>query len=122
MIRRDWFKRHLEMIAQALGVALGLKEKGEIQAAIASIETSIKEAFGISGKLAIGLPLHEFIKFACRGEEPPPELLAMLEKTFNEWAELLTAVGRVGEATLARTRAQEVVKMRTSSKTGPIDT
>lgn len=114
MIRRDWFKRHLEMIAQALGVALGLKEKGEVQAAIASIEASIQEAFGMSAKLALGLPLHEFIKFACRGEAPPPELLALLEKTFLEWAELLTAAGRTGEAALARARAQEVVLMRES--------
>lgn len=106
MIRRDWFKRQVEILAQALGVVLGLKQKGDIQASVAAIETAIQQAFGLSGKLALALPLEELISFACRGVKPSAELLSGLAKLFSEWADLLEASGSADQATLARERAK----------------
>ena len=94
MIRRDLFKRHVEILAQALGSVLGLKSKGEIQAAVAALEAAIHKACGMSAKLALGLPLEEFISLACRGEEPSSELLSALARLFREWAGLLETQGR----------------------------
>ena len=61
MIKRDWFKRQIEILAQALGIVLGLKQKGDIQGSIAEIETAIQKAFGMSGKLALGFGIDEFL-------------------------------------------------------------
>lgn len=125
MIRRDWFKRQVEILAQALGVVLGLKQKGDIQASVAAIETAIQQAFGLSGKLALGLPLEELLAFACRGVKPSSELLSGLAKLFGEWAELLDAQGSADQAALARERAQALIEraaaagMSARSKSGP---
>lgn len=117
MIRRDWFKHHVDIMAQALGSVLGLKNKGEIQAATATLEAAIHKAFGMSGKLAIGLPLEEFISLACRGEEPSSEFLSALAKLFREWAGLLETQGRPAEAASALARAQALFQLA-ESKTG----
>ncbi|MBI5883726.1 MAG: hypothetical protein HZB91_11555 [Elusimicrobia bacterium] len=111
MIHRDWFKRHLEILTQALGAVLGLKAKGDIQAAAAAIETAIQKAFGMSGKLALGLQFGDFISLACKGEEPSAELLSAMSKLFQEWAELLEAQGRTAEASLSRTRGQAILEL-----------
>ncbi|MBI5630617.1 MAG: hypothetical protein HY921_07020 [Elusimicrobia bacterium] len=110
-IRRDWFKRQVEILAQALGSALGLKQKGETQASIAALEGALQSAFGVSGKLALGLSLQDFISLACRGEEPSAELLAALSRLFSQWAALLEAQGRSSEASAARSRAQVLLEM-----------
>ena len=111
MIQRDWFEQHIEILAQAIGAALGLKEKGEIQASIAGIETAVQKIFGMSPKLALNLPLNDFIKLTCRGEEPSPKLLSTLAKLFQEWADLLKAAGRDQDAELARIRAREAAQL-----------
>ena len=114
MIRRDWFKRHVEIMAQALGAVLGLKSKGDIQAAAAAIEAAIPKAFGMGGKLALGLPIEEFITLACRGEEPSAEFLSASAKLFREWAGLLETPGRATEAAAALARAQALLQLAES--------
>jgi hypothetical protein len=106
MIRRDWFKRQIDIVVQALGLVLGLKQKGEIQASIGALEAAVLKAFGMSGPLALGLPLDEFISLACRGESPSPELLSALADFFREWGGLLAAQGRGAEAAAAADRAE----------------
>lgn len=115
MIQRDWFKRHLEILAQALGSVLGLKGKGEVQAAAAAIEAAIQKAFGMNGKLALGLRLEDFLSLACRGEEPSPELLSAMARLFNEWAGLLETQGRRAEAALSLARGQTLLHLSESS-------
>jgi hypothetical protein len=117
MIRRDWFKRHVEILAQALGVALGLKKKGEATAAVAVIEAAVRSTFGLSGTLALGLSLKEFLSLACRGEKPSPELLSTLAELFREWAGLLEKEGRAAEAASALGRAVELSQLA-GTKTG----
>lgn len=116
MIRRDWLKRQVEILAQALGSVLGLKRKGEIQAALAAIETSVQRTCGMSGQLALALPLEEFIKLACRGEDPSPELLSAMADIFREWASLLNTQERRAEAASALARAQELVELAESRR------
>lgn len=106
-IRRDWIKRQVETLAQALGAALGLKAKGEVQAAVESLESAIKKSFGSDARFLLGLPFEQFLFFACRGETPSAEELAELARVFDEFAALLTAAGRAGEADLARRRAED---------------
>ena len=106
-IRREWFKRQIDVLARALASALGFKKKGETQAAQTSIETALRDAFGMDPRLALGMPLDQFIEFACRGEAPAPELLTHMADLFREWAELLSAAGREGDAALARQRLEE---------------
>ncbi|MBI5242808.1 MAG: hypothetical protein HY922_03870 [Elusimicrobia bacterium] len=114
MIRSDWFKRHIEIIVQALAAVLGLKRQGEIQTAIATLEEAVRKAFGMSGQLALGLPLQEFISLSCRGEEPSAEFLSTLAKLFLEWADLLEKQGRADEAALALSRGQELLQLAES--------
>jgi len=83
MIRRDWYKRHLEIMAQAIGNILGLRKKGDLQAATQAAEKAMRDAFGMDGKLALGLPLDQVLFFACRGEKASPELLASLADLFD---------------------------------------
>ena len=106
-IRREWFKRQIDVLAQALAAALGFKRKGQAQAAQTSIETALRDAFGMDPRLALGMPLDQFIELACRGEAPAPELLSHLADLFGEWAELLSAAGRNGDAAMARQRLEE---------------
>ncbi|MBI4345822.1 MAG: hypothetical protein HY553_03140 [Elusimicrobia bacterium] len=108
MIRRDWYKRHVDILAQAIGAALGLKKKGDVQASIAAIEEAVRKTFGTHGKLALMLPLDQFLSLACRGEKPSAELLAELERMFLEWAALLEAAGDPVQAQAARSRARDV--------------
>lgn len=109
MIQRDFFKRHIEILAQAVGTLLGLKEKGEIQGSLAGVEEAVQKAFGMSWKLALGMPFRAFVNLTCRGEEPSPALLAAAAELFEQWAGLLKAEGRVAEAEQALARAQEIV-------------
>lgn len=106
-LQRDWFKSTIDLLVAALGAMLARKKKGEIEAAVAEADGAILKAFGVSGKLALGLTLKDFMMFACRGEEPSPELLQTLSKLFTEWADLLDAAGRTQDAALARARARE---------------
>ena len=115
MIRRDWFKQQIEIMAQALGSALGLKAKGDIQAAIESTEAAFSKVFGMNGRLALGLPLDQFIPLACRGEKPSEEFLAALAKAFSGWADLLKAGGRDVEASVAYKRAEECLSYKGAS-------
>lgn len=107
MIRRDWTKRHIEIMAQAIGAILGLKAKGETQGAIAAAEKAVRDAFGMNGKLALDLPLEQVLFFACRGEKASPELLASLAELFDAWAGALQAHGRDADSVRARKRAAE---------------
>lgn len=107
MIRSDWFKRQVDVLVRALAGALGLKQKGELPAALAALEGSIQQAFGMSGQLALGLPLEDFLSFATRGVAPSPELFKALADLFNEWAVLLRSQGRAAEADLALARSRE---------------
>ena len=111
MIRSDWFKRQLAIVAQALAVVLGLKEKGDIQAAAATLEAAAQKAFGMSGQLALGLPIDEFVSLACRGDAPAPELLTTLADFFREWGGLFEIQGRKAEAAAAADRAQALLKL-----------
>src|SRR5258708_39569618 len=79
MISRDWFASHIEALAMAIAAALGFKAKGEIKEAIASVEGAVPKAFGMNARMALGLPLKDFLALTCRGEEPSAELLAGLE-------------------------------------------
>lgn len=106
MINREWFKRQVEIIAQAVGAVLGLKQKGDIQAAIEQAESTIKKVCGMNAKLALGLDVKDAVSLACRGEEPTPEFLNSLAELFGEWASLLASQGRAVEADAARARAQ----------------
>jgi hypothetical protein len=108
MIRRDWFESQLEAVEQALAAALGLKTKSELDAAAEQVEGSIHKAFGMSPKLALGLPLEEFLSFALRGEKPTAELLAELSRVFAEWAAFLRVQGDAGKAATAQARADEL--------------
>jgi len=108
MIRRDWFKQHVEILAQALGAAVGLRKKGEIPAAVAAVEEAVRKSFGLSGQLALGLPLKDFLSLACRGEKPTAELLSASAELFREWAGLLRTEGREGEAASAFGRVDEL--------------
>jgi hypothetical protein len=110
MLRSDWFERQLEIIVAAVAAALGLKKKGETPAAVARLEADLGKAFGMSPRLALGLPLADFLKLAGRGEAPTPELLNGLADAFACWAELLGDGGRAAEAALARQRAEELRK------------
>lgn len=112
MIKRDWFKRQIEILAQVLAVVLGLKEKGDIQGSIAEIETAVQKAFGMSGKLALGLGAEDFLSLACRGDKPTPELLSTLAGLFQEWGALLEIQGLSADAASARARAQELLDWR----------
>ena len=106
MIKREWFRRQIEIIAQAVGTVLGLKQKGDIQAAIEQAESTIKKVCGMDAKLALGLDVKDVVSLACRDEEPTPEFLSSLAGLFVEWAELLESQGRAAEAGAARERAQ----------------
>lgn len=106
MIRRDWFKAKVEAVAQGLGVVLGLRKKGDILGSAAAMEAVVQEAFGMSGVMALGLPLEQFVFLAFRGEKPSPELLSKVGELFLEWASLLEAQGRSAEAASARARSQ----------------
>jgi hypothetical protein len=108
MIRSDWFKRQVDILVRSLAAALGLKNKGEIPAALSTLEYSIQQAFGMSGQLALGLPLEDFLSFASRNVSPSPELLSTLADLFREWAALLKAQGRTAEADMALARSQEL--------------
>ncbi|HAH08233.1 MAG TPA: hypothetical protein DCM05_17195 [Elusimicrobia bacterium] len=108
MIRSDWFKRQLDVLVAALAAAIGLKQKGDVPGALAALDASIRQAFGMSGQLALGLPLEDFLNFATRGVAPTPELLDALSGLFKEWASLLQAQGRAPEAELALARSQEL--------------
>jgi hypothetical protein len=114
MIRRDWFEERIEILAQALAAALGLKAKGDVQAAIENSEAAFSKAFGMKAGLALGLPLEQFLGFACRGEKPTPEFLAALAKMFSEWAAILKAGGREAEAAMAQQRSQECLVLQTT--------
>ena len=118
MIRRDWLQSMVDVLTQALGAALGLKKKGDIQTAAATMEGSIQKAFGMNPKLALGLPLKEFISLGCRGDKPPAEVLLSLSKVFGEWAGLLQAQGRRGEAAMALVRAEELLQLA-NAKSSP---
>ncbi|MBI5202045.1 MAG: hypothetical protein HY925_10700 [Elusimicrobia bacterium] len=111
MIRRDWYKRHVEILAQAIGNMLGLKQRGETQAAIAAAEKAVREAFGMDGKLALGLSLEQVLFFACRGEKATPELLATLADLFSAWGEALDAAGRSEDARRAAERTIELRRL-----------
>jgi phosphotransferase system HPr-like phosphotransfer protein len=115
MISRDWFASHIEALALAIGAALGFKAKGEIQQALAAVEAGVQKAFGMNARMALGLPLKDFIALTCRGEEPSAALLSGLEKLFTEWADLLKAAGRDGEAALALQRAEECRRFKSAS-------
>ena len=104
-IRRDWFKNKVDILAQAAGAVLGLKGKGEVLQAAVKLEEAFRSAFGMDPKLALALPLEDFLKMACRDVAPSPELLASLAGFFDDWAEVLEAAGRKDEAALARERA-----------------
>ncbi|MBI3297851.1 MAG: hypothetical protein HYZ75_06795 [Elusimicrobia bacterium] len=104
-IRREWFKRHLEILTQALGTVLGLKGRGEVQASIAALESALEKAFGMNGQLALAFPLEQFLSLALRGEKASPELLDALSRLFTEYAALLESSGRNSEAASARERA-----------------
>ena len=106
MIRRDWFKRHVEILAQALAAALALKKKGDIPGSVAAIEDAVQKTFGVNGKLALNLSLEDFLAFACRGTEPSPELLSALGDLFQGWADSLKAQGSTAAAALALARAR----------------
>lgn len=106
-IRRDWFKEQVEVLVQALGAALGLKKKGEVQAAVERADDGFHKAFGMNGRLAIGLPFDQFLFLALRGETPSEERLAALAAAFKEWGEVLEAAGRQAEADAAFKRAEE---------------
>jgi hypothetical protein len=106
-IRRDWFKRQVDILAQAIGTVLALRKKGEIQGAEANLEEAVKKAFGMSGKLALGLPFDDFLGFVCRGELASAPLLADLARLFDQWAAALEETGRAPEAAQARRRAEE---------------
>ncbi|MEK7746433.1 MAG: hypothetical protein AAB576_07195 [Elusimicrobiota bacterium] len=118
MIKRDWFKRQIEILAQALGAALGLKGRGDIQGSIAEIETAIQKAFGMSGRLALGFSLEDFLSLACRGDRPTPELLSTLAGLFQEWGALLEAQGSAAEAAAARERAQDLLRLAEAERDG----
>ncbi|MBI5624403.1 MAG: hypothetical protein HY924_11550 [Elusimicrobia bacterium] len=111
MIHRDWFKRQLEVIVQALGTVLGLKAEGEVQTAAAAVEAAVQKAFGMSSNLALGLRIEDFLTLACRGEEPTAEFLSGMAKLFAEWAGLLDAQGRPAEAALSKSRSQTLADL-----------
>ena len=115
MIKRDWFKRQIEILAQVLAAALGLKQKGDIQGSIAEIETAIQKAFGMSGKLALGFSLEDFLSLACRGDKPTPELLSTLAGLFQEWGTLLETQGYSADAAAALERAQDLLRLAESA-------
>ena len=115
MIRRDWFEQRIEFLAQAIAAALGFKAKGDVQAAIENTEAAFSKAFGMKAGLALGLPLEQFLSFACRGEKPTPEFLAALAKTFGAWADILKAGGREAEAAMAQERAAECLKYESAN-------
>ncbi|HVE12831.1 MAG TPA: hypothetical protein VNI01_05515 [Elusimicrobiota bacterium] len=110
VIRRDWFKRQVSILAQALGAALGLRKKGDVEASLQAFENALHEAFGMNGKLALALPLESFLSLACRGEAPDPELLSSLAELFREWGDALAERGLAADAAAARSRAQELLK------------
>lgn len=116
MIRRDWFKNHVEIMARALSAVLGLKSQGDIQAAASTLEVSLNKAIGMSAKLALALPLEEVLSLACRGQEPSCEFLSTLAKLFHEWAGLLETQGRTAEAASAQARAQALLQLAESSR------
>lgn len=107
MIRRDWFKRHVEILAQVAGTVLGLKKAGQVQQAEAEAARSFQQLFGMDGRLALALPFKDFLDFAFRGVKPSGEVLAALAAHFESWAGLLEAAGRADEAALARERAAQ---------------
>ncbi|MCX5794273.1 MAG: hypothetical protein NTY77_02100 [Elusimicrobia bacterium] len=115
MIQRDWFMNHIEIMVKALSAVLGLKNKGEIQAAAAALEAAIHKAFGISEKLALALPLEEVLPLACRGQAPSSEFLSTLASLFREWAGLLETQGRPAEAAAALSRAQALLQLAQSN-------
>lgn len=104
-IRRDWFKRHVETLAQAAGTVLGLKRAGQVRQAEAEAAQSFRQVFGMDARLALALPLKDFLDLAFRGVRPSGEALAALAGHFELWADLLEASGRADEAALARERA-----------------
>ncbi|MDE2291845.1 MAG: hypothetical protein KGL53_07160 [Elusimicrobia bacterium] len=114
MIRRDWFKRHVEVLAQCLGTVLGLRKKGEVQEAAAVLETSLQKAFGLGAPLCLGLPLEEFLRLACRGVPPSAEFLETLSGVFAAWGELFAAQARPEDAAAAQARADELAAMARS--------
>lgn len=90
---------------------LGLKAKGDVQAAVAEAESAVRRAFGLDGKLALGLPLEQVLFLACRGEKPTPELLTALSELFRAWADSLSADGRTEDATRAREKAAALITL-----------
>lgn len=104
-IRRDWFRHKVELLAQAAGVVLGLRRKGAVLEAAVKLEEAFRSAFGMDPKLALAFPFEDFLKMVCRDVAPSPELLASLAGFFEDWAEVLEAAGRPGDAALARERA-----------------
>jgi hypothetical protein len=110
MIRRDWFEQRIEILSQAIAAALGLKAKGDVQAAIVNMENAFTKAFGMNVELALGFPFDQFLSFACRGEKPTPELLEAMAKTFAAWSDVLKAAGRDADAALAHERSQECLR------------
>ncbi len=106
-IQRDWFERQADVLVQAIAAALGFKAKGDIQAAVAEAEGALRRTFGADPRLALGLPLEQFLSLVCRGERPSEGMLAALSKFFAAWAELLESSGRQAEAYAARQRSAE---------------
>ena len=111
MIRRDWYKRQVEIMAQAIGTMLGLRQKGDTQAAIAAAEKAVRDAFGMDGKLALGLSLEQVLFFACRGQKASPELLSSLAELICAWGEALDAAGRSEDARRAAERTIELRRL-----------
>ena len=106
-IRRDWYKNKVDILAQVAATVLGLKGKGAVQEAAVKLEEAFRSAFGVDAKLALALPLADFLALACRGLPPSPEVAAALAGFFADWAELLETSGRRAEAASARDRAAE---------------
>ncbi|MDD5627547.1 MAG: hypothetical protein PHU21_00665 [Elusimicrobia bacterium] len=117
MIRHDWFKRQVDILAQAIGAVLGLRGRGDIQASISAIESTIRKTFGMDGKLALTLSPEDFLSLACRGERPSTKLLSKLADLFGEWAELLQAQGSSSEAAAALARVTKFRQLASQANT-----
>lgn len=107
-IEQDWVKRLVATLAEAIGAALGLKKKGEERQAADVLAKGVEKALGMNARLALGLPLDDFLRLACRGEEPKAQVLAALADAFEQWAGLLDGSGQPQWAAAARARAREL--------------
>lgn len=105
MIRRDYFMRLVQQLADALARVVFLKKTGRNEQALKEIEQTWQGVFGLSGEVALKLSVNELIALCDGAADPLAEKCVLLADLLKEQGDLYALQDRIPDGRECHARA-----------------